>query len=56
MSVRVGTTVYPLAHLAAPVLLILFGMLALVAVGFAPGTALHEFVHDGRHLLAFPCD
>jgi hypothetical protein len=20
-----------------------------------PGTLLHEFVHDGRHLLGFPC-
>ena len=20
-----------------------------------PGTYVHEFVHDGRHLLAFPC-
>ena len=56
MSVRLGTTVYTLSQLAAPILLIIFGLLALVAVGFAPGTILHEFVHDGRHLLGFPCD
>ncbi len=56
MSVRLGTAIYPRAQLAAPLLLILFGALALLAVGFAPGTALHEFVHDGRHLFAFPCD
>ncbi len=56
MSVRIGTAVYPLSQLATPVLLVMFGLLALVAVGFGPGTTLHEFVHDGRHLFAFPCD
>lgn len=25
------------------------------AVSVFSGTALHEFVHDGRHLLGFPC-
>jgi hypothetical protein len=25
------------------------------ATSALPGTWLHEFVHDGRHLLAFPC-
>jgi len=25
------------------------------AVSILPGRAIHEFVHDGRHLLAFPC-
>ena len=25
------------------------------AASIVPGTALHEWVHDGRHLLGFPC-
>lgn len=25
------------------------------AVSLLDGTAVHEFVHDGRHLLGFPC-
>ncbi|GAA1923211.1 CbtB-domain containing protein [Nocardioides lentus] len=25
------------------------------AVSIPAGTAIHEWVHDGRHLLAFPC-
>jgi hypothetical protein len=25
------------------------------AVSLFDGTAVHEFVHDGRHLLGFPC-
>ena len=25
------------------------------AVSLFKGTAVHEFVHDGRHLLGFPC-
>jgi hypothetical protein len=25
------------------------------AVSLLSGTAVHEFVHDGRHLLGFPC-
>jgi hypothetical protein len=42
-----------------------FGMLLLLALWFVgadegaaaivPGTYLHEFLHDGRHLLGFPC-
>jgi hypothetical protein len=44
---------------------LLFGMafLALIylvgmdegALSIVPGHAVHEWVHDGRHLLAFPC-
>lgn len=56
MSIRVGSAVYPLSQLAAPALFILFGLMALLVVGFAPGHTIHEFVHDGRHLFAFPCD
>ena len=26
-----------------------------VATSLVPGSLIHEFVHDGRHLLAFPC-
>jgi hypothetical protein len=25
------------------------------AISIPSGTAIHEWVHDGRHLLAFPC-
>jgi hypothetical protein len=25
------------------------------AASLVPGTTIHEFVHDGRHLLGFPC-
>lgn len=25
------------------------------AAAVIPGNAVHEFVHDGRHLLGFPC-
>jgi hypothetical protein len=42
-----------------------FGLLALLALFFISadqgavsipaGTAIHEWVHDGRHLLGFPC-
>lgn len=42
-----------------------FGMLALIvlffisadqgAISIPAGNAVHEWVHDGRHLLGFPC-
>jgi hypothetical protein len=45
--------------------LLFAGLLALVALYFVSaeqgatsllsGTAVHEWVHDGRHLLGFPC-
>ncbi|GAB3452263.1 CbtB domain-containing protein [Actinophytocola sediminis] len=44
---------------------VLFGVLALIALFFVSadqgavnvfaGNAIHEWVHDGRHLLGFPC-
>lgn len=45
---------------------VFFGVLALIALYFisteegatsllSSGGYLHEFLHDGRHLLAFPC-
>jgi hypothetical protein len=54
------------ALLATPARLTAITMLALVAyyfVGFDQGavsvfgsdTHIHEFLHDGRHLLGFPC-
>ena len=53
----------PLAELAPWALF--FGLLGLLtlffisadqgAVSFLSGTAVHEWVHDGRHLLGYPC-
>jgi len=53
----------PLAQLAP--WLVLFGLIAGLAVFFVSadqgalsipsGTLIHEFVHDGRHLLGYPC-
>lgn len=33
----------------------MFGVLVLFAVGFAPMDAAHNAAHDARHALAFPC-
>lgn len=30
-------------------------MLAIYVVAMGPGETLHEWAHDGRHLLGFPC-
>lgn len=45
--------------------LLMFGLLAVLAIFFISadqgaisipaGTAIHEWVHDGRHLLGYPC-
>lgn len=45
--------------------LLLFGLLAVLAIFFVSadqgavsipaGNAIHEWVHDGRHLLGYPC-
>lgn len=45
--------------------LLFFGLVAVLALFFVSadqgavsipaGTAIHEWVHDGRHLLGFPC-
>lgn len=53
----------PLAELAPWALF--FGLLATLvlffissdqgALSLVSGTAIHEFVHDGRHLLGYPC-
>ncbi len=34
---------------------LLFGVIILFAVGFAPMGAAHNAAHDVRHSLAFPC-
>jgi len=39
-----------------PWALFALALLTLVyTVGFQQGVALHEWMHDGRHLLGFPC-
>jgi hypothetical protein len=53
----------PLAELAPWALF--FGLLSVLAIFFLSadqgavsipaGTAIHEWVHDGRHLLGYPC-
>ena len=64
------STALPLPPVAIPVRqvlpwAILGGLLALLAIyfvgaeqgatSFISGMYVHEFVHDGRHLLGFPC-
>jgi hypothetical protein len=41
--------------LAAMLLLFYFVGIDEGAASLVPGTNLHEWVHDGRHLLGFPC-
>lgn len=47
----------PWAVFAGVVLLVLLYLVGMDqgATTVLPGTLLHEFVHDGRHLLGFPC-
>ena len=40
---------------AALLLLLYFVGVDEGAASVVPGTSLHEWVHDGRHLLGFPC-
>lgn len=54
--------VIPLRALVPWLMFAAFLLLALYFVGadqgataLVPGEALHEFVHDARHLLGFPC-
>lgn len=37
------------------VILLYFASTEQGAMSLFKGTAVHEFVHDGRHLLGFPC-
>jgi putative cobalt transporter subunit CbtB len=47
----------PWALFAGALLLMLLYLVGMDqgALSLVPGKALHEFVHDGRHLLGFPC-
>ena len=49
--------ILPWAVFAGVILLSLLYLLGIDqgATQLVPGSYLHEFVHDGRHLLAFPC-
>ena len=57
------TTVIPLKDLAPwtvfglmlSILFLYFVSTEQGAVALFKGTSVHEFVHDGRHLLGFPC-
>ena len=50
-------------HEIWPWALLAFALLALIyfvgvdegAASMVPGRSIHEWVHDGRHLLGFPC-
>ena len=47
---------WPWALFALALLLLLFVVVVDEgAVSLVPGRFVHEFVHDGRHLLAVPC-
>jgi hypothetical protein len=50
-------TILPWALLAGLVLLIVLFFVSSEQGAFAvfSGTGIHEWVHDGRHLLGFPC-
>ena len=62
-TVEIEIASIPFAELAPWALF--FGLLATLVLFFvsaeqgafslSSGTLLHEFMHDGRHLLAFPC-
>lgn len=43
------------ALLAQSLAALVFGVVILFAVGFAPMGAAHNAAHDVRHSLAFPC-
>ena len=49
--------ILPWAVFAGVILLSLLYLLGIDqgATQLVPGSMLHEFVHDGRHLLGFPC-
>lgn len=58
-----GVPTIPLGQIAPWA--VFFGVVALIvlffvsadqgAIGIPAGNAVHEWVHDGRHLLGFPC-
>lgn len=60
---EVGVPTIPLGQIAPWA--VFFGLVALIvlffvsadqgAISLPAGDAIHEWVHDGRHLLGFPC-
>ncbi len=60
MTTYVPNKVHPLspvntATLKQTLAAIAFGVLVLLAVGFAPMNVAHNAAHDVRHAYAFPC-
>ena len=57
---RAPEVVHPPAISLTEMLPWLFFAAALVSLialaSFADGTFIHEYLHDGRHLMAIPCD
>ncbi|BBG03360.1 MULTISPECIES: CbtB domain-containing protein [Pseudonocardia] len=49
--------VAPWAIFAGVVMLVLLYLIGIDqgVTSLVPGSMIHEFVHDGRHLLGFPC-
>lgn len=64
-SLSSGTAVAPIPVSQILPWAVFFGLLAMIALYFIgseqgamhifSGMEVHEFVHDGRHLLGFPC-
>lgn len=55
MHPQIAVVTHPLAGRLVPMLLMFIGIMFLGVVGFGQGEMVHEFVHDSRHVLAFPC-
>lgn len=54
-AISLGET-WPWAILGAALLLLIYFVgVDEGAASVVPGSSLHEWVHDGRHLLGFPC-
>jgi cobalt transporter subunit CbtB len=51
-ALQVTATTSVLAQTCAA---LLFGLVIIFAVGFAPMEVVHNAAHDARHSLAFPC-
>jgi len=43
------------ARIPAVAFAMILGVAVVYGVGFAPIEAVHNAVHDGRHVFAFPC-
>lgn len=54
-STSVQTSVSQSTTLLQTLSAMAFGVVMLLAVGFAPMDAAHNAAHDTRHSLAFPC-